>query len=144
MCIILRITKRLSNRIEGKRKETTYQCFKEAHDGIIILSDSCRLGVLLGNLQFFGVPGERTTHRCDFLSLVFAFNYVLGAKQRFHSCNLLNADSQSNIFASHPFLPCPLIPAILHLPTGVWNNQELMRVTLPPPSALSNIFSICS
>lgn len=119
MCIILRITKHLSNRIEWKRKEMTYQCFKEAHDGIVILSDSCRLGVLLGNLHFFAVQGERTTHRCDFLSLVFAFNYVLGTKQHFHSCNLLNADSQSNIFDSHPSLPCPLIPAIFHLPTGV-------------------------
>lgn len=47
-------------------------------------------------------------------------------------------------FALHPFLPDPLIPAILLLPTGVQNNQELMRVTLPSPPLLSNILSICS
>lgn len=119
MCIILRIATLLSNRIEGKRKETTYQCFKEAHDGVIILGYVCCLEVLLCGLRFFRVPGDSTTHRRGVLSFFALVNYVLGAKQSFHSCKLLNADSQSNIFASHPFLLDPLIPAIFLRPTSV-------------------------
>ena len=132
----------------GLRKEgeeNTYQSFKEAHDGITILCCICCLGVLLCNVQFLWVPRDRAPHSRDLLSfLPLAVNYVLGVKQSRHSFHLLNVDSHSNIFASHPSLPYPLIPAILLLPTGMQNNRELMRITLPSPPLLSNIFSICS
>lgn len=90
-------------------KVTTHQRFKEAHDGVIILDYICRLGVLLCNLQFFRVPGAGTTYGCDFLSFfALAFNYVLGAKERFSQLQLVERRLSKQYFCFASLSPLPL------------------------------------
>lgn len=76
-------------------------------------------------------PQGQSNSQFQLLVLLFPCRQLCPRSKSFHSCHLMNVNSQSHTFASHPFLSYPLIPVILLLPTGVQNNHEIIRVTLP-------------